>query len=99
MPSSRGEIENAHSLDRCRIGNLHPANHRASVGLHKLTNRDHRGMTDHGERIALPARLDPQHAEAALGIIKCDRSAIPAKTSDSAETQFCRRISLGSVGI
>ena len=40
--------------------------------LHKLAGRDHRGMADDGDQIALPARFDPQHAEAVLRVVKRD---------------------------
>ena len=30
------------------------------------------GMADHGDRVALAAHLDPQHAEAGLGIVEGD---------------------------
>jgi hypothetical protein len=37
-----------------------------AIRLHKLAGRYHRGMADHGDQIALPARFDPQHAKAIL---------------------------------
>jgi hypothetical protein len=44
----------------------------APARLDKLTGRDHCCMTDHGDWIALPARLDPQYAETVLRIVKGD---------------------------
>jgi hypothetical protein len=40
--------------------------------LDELAGRDHRSMANHGNEIALASRLDPQHAEAILGIVERD---------------------------
>ena len=37
-----------------------------------LTGGDRGGMADNGDEIPMPARLDPQHAEAVLGIVVGD---------------------------
>ena len=37
-----------------------------------LAGRNRGGMADHGHQIAMPARLDPQNAEAVLGIVVGD---------------------------
>ena len=40
--------------------------------LDELAGRDHRGVADDGDQVALAARLDPQHAEAVLGVVEGD---------------------------
>ena len=44
----------------------------AAAGLDKLAGRDHSGMTDDRDRVALPARLDPQHAETVFVVVEGD---------------------------
>ena len=39
-------------------------------GLDELAGADRGGGTDHGDQIALPADLDPQHAKAGLGAVE-----------------------------
>jgi hypothetical protein len=43
-----------------------------STCLDELAGRDHRGMANEGDEIALTAGFDPQHAEAILGIVERD---------------------------
>ena len=43
----------------------------AAARLDKFAGRDHRGVADDGNRIALAAGLDPQHTKAALRIVEC----------------------------
>jgi hypothetical protein len=43
-----------------------------AIRLNKLAGRDHRGMADDGDQIALPACFDPQNAEAVLRVVKRD---------------------------
>jgi hypothetical protein len=38
--------------------------------MDELAGRDHRGVTKDGDRVALAARFDPQHAEAVLRVVK-----------------------------
>jgi hypothetical protein len=38
--------------------------------LDELTGRDHRGMADDGDEIALAPSFDPHNAEAILGVVK-----------------------------
>ena len=40
--------------------------------LDELAGRDHRGVADDGDQVALAARFDPQHAEAVLGVVERD---------------------------
>jgi len=40
--------------------------------LDELAGRDHRGMADYGDEIALAAGFDPQHAKAVLGVVERD---------------------------
>jgi hypothetical protein len=40
--------------------------------LEELAGRDHRGVADDRDRVALPARLDPQYAKAVLVVVECD---------------------------
>ena len=40
--------------------------------LNELAGRDHRGMADEGDEIALTASFNPQHAEAVLGVMEGD---------------------------
>ena len=42
----------------------------AARGLDELAGADRGGGTDHGDQIALPADLDPQHAKAGLGAVE-----------------------------
>ena len=42
----------------------------AAVGADHLAGRDRRAFADHGRRLALVGELDPEHAEAALGIVE-----------------------------
>ena len=37
-----------------------------------LAGRDDGGVADHGHQITVPARLRPEHAETALGVVKSD---------------------------
>ncbi len=39
-------------------------------GLDPLAGRDHRGVADDGDEVALPARLQAQHAEAVLLVVE-----------------------------
>ena len=39
-------------------------------GLDPFPGRDHRGVTDDGDEVALPTRLETQHAEAALLVVE-----------------------------
>ena len=39
-------------------------------GLDELAGADRGGSADHGDQIALAANLDPQHAEAGLGVVE-----------------------------
>ena len=43
----------------------------AAAHLDPLAGRDHGGVADDGDQIALTAGLDPQHAEAAFGVVEC----------------------------
>ena len=49
--------------------------------LDRLARRDHRGMTDDGNEIALASRLNPKDAEAVLELWKVTRSTNPARIS------------------
>ena len=40
--------------------------------LDELAGRDHRGVAEDGDQIALAAGFDPQHAEAVLGVVERD---------------------------
>ena len=42
----------------------------AAVGADHLAGRDRRAFADHGRRLALVRELDPEHAEAAVGIVE-----------------------------
>jgi hypothetical protein len=44
----------------------------AAARLDKLAGRDHRGMADDRDRVALPARLDPQNAEPVFVVMEGD---------------------------
>ena len=55
-----------------------------------LAGGDRRGMADDGDQVAVAARLDPEHAEAVLGLWKVTRSTRPARTS--VWTSDCCRI-------
>ena len=44
----------------------------AAARLDELAGRDHRGMAEDGDQIALAAGFDPQHAEAVLGVVERD---------------------------
>jgi hypothetical protein len=43
-----------------------------STCLDELASRDHRGMTDEGDEIALASSFDTQNAEAVLGVVERD---------------------------
>ena len=40
--------------------------------LNELAGRNHRGVSDEGDQLALASRLDPQHAKTVLGVMECD---------------------------
>ena len=44
----------------------------AATRLHELAGRNHRGMGDNSDEIALAPRFNPQHAKPVLGIVECD---------------------------
>ena len=44
----------------------------AATRVDELAGRDHRGMPDKGNQIALTAGFDTQHAKPSLGIVECD---------------------------
>jgi len=44
----------------------------AAARLNEFAGRDHRGMAENRDQVALASGLDPQHAEAVLGIVKGD---------------------------
>src|SRR5207248_448467 len=44
----------------------------ASARLDELAGRDHRGMADEGDQVALAAGFDTQNAEAVLGVVERD---------------------------
>ena len=68
----------------------------AAARLNKLAGRDHRGMADHGDQIALPARFDPQNAKAVLRIVKCD--AVDETGQDFRVLRFARPPANASIG-
>jgi hypothetical protein len=41
-----------------------------STRLDELTGRDHRGVAEDGDQVALAAGFDTQHAEAVLGVVE-----------------------------
>ena len=49
--------------------------------LNELAGRDHRGMANERDEIALAAGVDTQNAEAVLGVVERDRSTSPANSS------------------
>jgi hypothetical protein len=49
--------------------------------LNKLARRDHRGMADESDRLALAAGFDPQHAEPVLRVMKGHPVDRPVRTS------------------
>src|SRR3954465_13357878 len=40
--------------------------------LDELAGRNHRGMPDQGDVVALASRFDPEHAEAVLRVAECN---------------------------
>jgi phytoene dehydrogenase-like protein len=44
----------------------------SSARLHELAGRDHRGVAENGDQVALAARFDPQDAEAVLRVVEGD---------------------------
>jgi hypothetical protein len=44
----------------------------SSARLNELAGRDHRGVAENGDQVALPTRFDPQDAEAVLRVVEGD---------------------------
>src|SRR5271166_2434938 len=44
----------------------------ASARLDELAGRDHRGVAENRDQVALPTSFDPQHAEAVIGVVEGD---------------------------
>jgi hypothetical protein len=58
--------------------------------LDELAGRDHRGMPDEGDEIALAASFDAEHAEAVLGIVEGDAVDQSCKDLRSAHRRYLR---------
>ena len=80
MPSSMvgGRLEES-SLELQTMGEVVPPDARR---LDELAGADGRRGTDHRDQIALAAYLDPQHAEAAVGIVERHPQASERLTLD-----------------
>ena len=57
--------------------------------LDELAGRDHRGMADDGDEIALAAGFDAQHAEAVLGVVERDPVDQPSQDLGRGACSWC----------
>jgi hypothetical protein len=61
------------------------------VRLDELTGRNHRGMSDEGNEIALAAGFDSQNAEAVLGVMQRDAVDQPSQDLGRGARPRCLR--------
>jgi hypothetical protein len=59
--------------------------------LNELAGRDHRGMADYGDEIALAAGFDTQNAEAVLGVVERDPVDQPSQDFGRRACSWCFR--------
>jgi hypothetical protein len=59
--------------------------------LNELAGRDHRGMADQGDEIALASRFDTQNAEAVLGVVERDPVDQPSQDFGRCACPWCCR--------